>query len=278
MPSWIEALHLVVASVAVWMIEQEVQAHSFKLSVRLIRSAAGGVPTWRREDRLRDWLVESETLGPLSRLSFALGLWLSYKAAPSFRRAVRRLEDPVQLSIKRSFDVAASVVGGLATLPLLATIAVVVKIESRGPVLIRVPSVGRAGQRFYRLKFRTMRVEGNKQCSGDHWGRPLTRTGRFIRRLSLDELPQLLNILRGDMSLVGPRPSIAEGAGAAGNEETWFQDPRIRPGLTGLWQVQSDRTRKRELDLYYAKNWSLAHDAVVMAETLRVVWLNPHRA
>jgi exopolysaccharide biosynthesis polyprenyl glycosylphosphotransferase len=188
--------------------------------------------------------------------------------------------------LKSIFD---RVVGCLLLLgvsPILLVTALLVKLTSRGPVLFRQTRVGRGGEQFKMLKFRTMVAdaearkaelhalnEGNGILFKMRDDPRITKVGKYLRRFSIDELPQLLNVLRGDMSLVGPRPPLpAEVALYA------IDDARrmlVKPGLTGLWQVsgRSDLTweESMRLDLRYADNWSIALDLLILWKTARAV-------
>ncbi|MGH9282310.1 MAG: sugar transferase, partial [Acidimicrobiales bacterium] len=168
--------------------------------------------------------------------------------------------------------------------PVLAVSALAVKLTSRGPVLFRQQRVGRNGVAFELLKLRTMIVgaEAVRPALVGAGNGPLfklrddprrTRVGRWLRRFSLDELPQLWNVLRGDMSLVGPRPALASEVGAWSPE--LHQRLRVKPGITGMWQVEgrsdaSFATYER-LDLYYVDNWSLLRDVVILFRTIPAV-------
>lgn len=189
---------------------------------------------------------------------------------------------------KRTFDVVGAGLGLILMAPILAAVAVVVKLDSRGPVLFRQVRVGRDSEPFSVLKVRTMVVDAEARLAElrelNEADGPLfkmandpriTRVGRFLRATSLDELPQLWNVLRGDMSLVGPRPALPH------ETEEWdallTQRLRVKPGITGMWQVSGrsdtsfeDYTR---LDLYYVDNWSLATDLAILAKTVPVVLL-----
>lgn len=187
---------------------------------------------------------------------------------------------------KRVIDVAGALVGLLALLPVFITCALAVKLTSRGPVFYRQTRVGKNGEHFTCFKFRTMRVGAHAQQEllrsasvqdGPAFKIPkdprITPVGRVLRKFSLDELPQLLNVLLGDMSLVGPRPPIPTEV----EKYTWWQRRRIsvKPGLTCVWQVWG-RNRvsfKRwvEMDLYYIDNWSLWLDLKLIAHTFRAV-------
>ena len=187
---------------------------------------------------------------------------------------------------KRSLDFVGSSIGLIALLPVFVGCAAAVKLSSRGPVFYRQTRVGKNGQTFNCLKFRTMRVGSHAQQEqlraastqdGPAFKIPddprITKFGRVLRKFSLDELPQLLNVWLGDMSLVGPRPPIPTEV----EKYTWWQRRRIsvKPGLTCVWQVWG-RNRvsfKRwvEMDLYYIDNWSLWMDVKLIAHTFRVV-------
>jgi exopolysaccharide biosynthesis polyprenyl glycosylphosphotransferase len=187
---------------------------------------------------------------------------------------------------KRVFDMAGATIALILLSPVMLALAVAVAAEDRGPVFFRQPRIGRDGRDFYCLKFRSMYVDAalkeralRNECgqSGALWKLEVdprvTRIGRFIRRYSLDELPQLLNVIRGEMSLVGPRPQ------QPWEVETytyWEQRRlRVRPGMTGLWQVsgrsQLSFDEAIRLDLYYVDNWSMTADLVIMAKTVGAV-------
>lgn len=190
----------------------------------------------------------------------------------------------VQSVAKRTSDILAAVLGAVLLLPFFALIALAIKGASRGPVLYRQTRVGRGGRTFTMLKFRTMRL-GADQDRGpvsNDVASPLfkarddprvTRVGRFLRRWSLDELPQLANVIRGDMSLVGPRPSMPD---EVERYQDWHMDRfEVRPGITGLWQVSGRSELSFDdyvrLDLFYIENWSLALDCYVLAKTIPAV-------
>jgi putative colanic acid biosynthesis UDP-glucose lipid carrier transferase len=165
----------------------------------------------------------------------------------------------------------------LVALPFMAAIALGVKLSSRGPVLYRQARVTWNGARFSMLKFRTMPVEAEAQ-SGAVWSRHgdtrATPFGNFLRRTSLDELPQLFNVLKGDMSLVGPRPERPEFVTRFREEiPGYMQKHLVKAGITGWAQVNdlrgdSDLARRIEYDLYYVEHWSLGFDLRILALTL----------
>ncbi len=192
------------------------------------------------------------------------------------------------LAVKRGLDIAISALALVVLSPVLAIIAVLIKYDSPGPILFRQVRVGRGGELFTLYKFRSMRQGADKEkqallalneATGPLFkirGDPrLTRVGRVLRRLSLDELPQFYNILRGDLSLVGPRPPVP-------SEVEQYQDWHLRrldvsPGLTGLWQVSGRRELPFDemvmLDLFYAEHWSLFMDFKILLRTIPTVIL-----
>jgi exopolysaccharide biosynthesis polyprenyl glycosylphosphotransferase len=192
-------------------------------------------------------------------------------------------------AVKRAVDVAGALFGLLVLAPVLAALAAAVKLDSRGPVLYRQVRVGREGRRFTMLKFRSM-VDGahaqrealREQAGGDGLFKlaedpRVTRVGRFIRRTSLDELPQLINVLRGEMSLVGPRPLVVdEDQRVMG----WHRRRlHITPGMTGPWQVMGSGRQRVPLrdmltiDYLYVANWSLWIDVQILLRTVGHVLL-----
>jgi lipopolysaccharide/colanic/teichoic acid biosynthesis glycosyltransferase len=179
--------------------------------------------------------------------------------------------------VKRALDVVGAVVGLLLAAPVLGLAALAIKIEDGGPVFYRQSRVGMGGRSFDVLKLRTMVVDAER-LSGtwpvDERDPRITRVGSVLRRLSLDELPQLLNVLRGDMSLVGPRPTLAYQV----EQYTPRQRRRldVRPGLTG-WAQVNGRARLRwaeriELDVWYVENQSVWLDLKILLRTPRALF------
>jgi lipopolysaccharide/colanic/teichoic acid biosynthesis glycosyltransferase len=200
-------------------------------------------------------------------------------------------------AVKRAFDFVGAGLILLVLAPLLATIAVAIKVDSRGPVLFRQRRMGRHGVTFEMLKFRTM-VDGaeaqktalaaqNEAAGGLFKIKDdprITRVGNRLRQISLDELPQLLNVLRGDMSIVGPRPhalgSTAEDDVFWNIDDRYWQRGAVKPGITGLAQVRGlrgatgtrrDLTDRVQADLEYLANWSVWKDVGIMLQTARVL-------
>ena len=190
--------------------------------------------------------------------------------------------------LKRSFDLAASAAGLLALTPLLAAAALAIRLDSKGPIFFRQARHGRDGRTFRIVKFRTMvtgaeaqrfelahlnQMEGGGPLFKIHDDPRITRVGRFLRKWSIDELPQLWNVLRGEMSLVGPRPFVVHES----EQITGWASRRLEttPGITGLWQVLGRNDIAFEemvkLDYVYVTNWSLWWDIKILVQTLPVV-------
>jgi undecaprenyl-phosphate galactose phosphotransferase len=197
---------------------------------------------------------------------------------------------PFNTLVKRAFELAAGVVLLVLFAPLLGVLAVLVRASSAGPVLFRQPRIGRHRRLFDCLKFRTMYADAEARLDvllkespdvREEWERygritndpRVTPVGRFLRRYSLDELPQLLNVVRGEMALVGPRPYLPSETGRVGD----YLDRivRVRPGMTGLWQVSGRAAlpfaERTLLDEYYIRNWSLWMDFSILLRTVRAV-------
>jgi sugar transferase (PEP-CTERM system associated) len=188
----------------------------------------------------------------------------------------------IRASSKRLFDLLASSVIGLATLPTMLVAAASIAWEDGGPVFYRQERVGRDGRLFEVLKFRSMRKDAEEGCPPT-WAAPddprITRVGHWLRMLRIDELPQLFNVLRGEMSFVGPRPERAYFVERLIGEVPYYNVRHsIKPGITGLAQVRykygastEDAIRKLQYDLYYVKNNSLFLDLLILIDTLKVV-------
>jgi lipopolysaccharide/colanic/teichoic acid biosynthesis glycosyltransferase len=188
-------------------------------------------------------------------------------------------------TLKRALDLVGAASGIVLLLPVMVGIALAVRLDSPGPVLFRQQRIGRSGRRFQLLKFRTMVPDADAMTerlmadsSDPHWLQlehdpRITRVGRFLRSTSLDELPQLYNVLAGHMSLVGPRPlSVRDDARVGG----WARGRLdITPGLTGLWQVLGRKSVPFEemvkLDYVYVNSWSLWGDVKLLLQTLPAV-------
>ena len=182
--------------------------------------------------------------------------------------------------VARTISLVVGTIGLLLCAPLMALIAVAIKLESRGPVLFVQDRVGKNGQRFGLLKFRTMRDSAERQSEWvqDNEHR-ITRLGKWLRRFRLDELPQLVNVLKGEMNLVGPRPHPTCNRKSFTDHIAYYQiRSSVRPGVTGWAQVRygyannlEEETEKMRYDLYYIKNRSLWLDARILLRTVLVV-------
>jgi lipopolysaccharide/colanic/teichoic acid biosynthesis glycosyltransferase len=207
--------------------------------------------------------------------------------------AVELLTQRLPYTIKRTIDVSGALVALLMLAPLMLALALLIRLESPGPVLFRQLRRGYKGRLFWVLKFRTMVVDAEErlkdlESNNESGGGVLfklkndprvTPFGRFLRRSSLDELPQLINILRGEMSLVGPRPLQLRDSDKlqALDPEGYSSRLEAMPGLTGPWQVggrsEIDYDRMVELDVNYVKNWSLLTDLSIILKTFVVVFI-----
>jgi Undecaprenyl-phosphate galactose phosphotransferase WbaP len=243
-----------------------VQGHlSRQLVDRVLVSRVDGSPNvWQRASSCLDWPGESTAVG------------LSPRLRP----------------FKRAIDLAIALALVVPLLPLIGIISVLIRLSSPGPVIFKQERVGHGGRRFLCWKFRTMVCDGQRvledylnanperrvEWDRDHklqYDPRVTTIGRLLRKTSLDELPQLWNVLRGEMSLVGPRPILASEIPDFGDHFAAFCS--VMPGITGLWQVsgRNDTTYAEhvELDGFYARHWSLWLDLHILMMTFRVVLL-----
>jgi lipopolysaccharide/colanic/teichoic acid biosynthesis glycosyltransferase len=182
----------------------------------------------------------------------------------------------VQRGAKRLIDLAGAVVLLAALAPLMAAIAVAVRLDTPGGAIFRQTRVGRGGRRFQIRKFRTMVRDRSRSRLGTYCYADdprVTRVGRVLRATSLDELPQLVNVLRGEMSFVGPRPDLPEHVVRYSAKQR--RRLEVRPGITGWAQVNGRNgipwPRRIELDLDYLSGWSLARDVGIVARTVVVI-------
>jgi len=197
------------------------------------------------------------------------------------------LLDPWSQRLKRILDLGATVVGGLLILPLIAVLALLVRLESRGPIFYADKRMGRNGELFSCVKFRTMVPDAesmlqkllaeNEEAREEylkyhklHEDPRVTRIGRFLRKTSLDELPQLWNVIRGEMSLVGPRPYLPRESTDIG--VTQSEILRVTPGITGPWQVagrsRTSFAERVQMDVSYVSDWSVWLDLVLLVRTV----------
>lgn len=237
--------------------------------------------SWALEQRGVELIVSPgiiEVAGPRISVRPVAGLSLLHLERPSVSGGPHLL--------KSVFDKTVVLVMILLALPVLLAVAVAVRVTSRGPVLFSQRRMGRAGNEFTMLKFRSMYVDaearlvelralsdGNEMLFKMRHDPRVTPLGRLLRRFSLDELPQLFNVLRGDMSLVGPRPPLPQEVARYAADDT--RRLLVKPGLTGLWQVsgRSDLSWEESvrLDLRYVDNWSMTLDLLILWKTARAV-------
>jgi exopolysaccharide biosynthesis polyprenyl glycosylphosphotransferase len=185
---------------------------------------------------------------------------------------------------KRALDIVVAAVGIVVAAPIVLAAAIAIKLEDGGPILFRNPRVGRQGRTIDVLKLRTMVPDAEQRLAAlvahnDREGGPLfklesdprvTRVGAFLRHTSLDELPQLVNVLKGEMSIVGPRPALAKEVEQF-DDELRSRRLAVRPGITGLWQAEARDNPAfgayRRLDLFYVENWSIGFDLAILWAT-----------
>ena len=214
----------------------------------------------------------------------------------SKRTLIRSMADNVALAIprvaKRTIDLALTSMVAAAAAPVMLVLAVAIKLTSRGPIFYCQKRIGQHGQHFFAWKMRTMVVDADKVLQNyldkhpelqAEWERDhklkndprVTLVGRFLRKTSLDELPQIWNVFKGEMSLVGPRPIVDDEIEKYG--DTFNRYKRVLPGITGLWQVSGrNNTTYQErvnYDEYYVQNWSLRFDMYILMRTVRTVLL-----
>ena len=237
--------------------------------------------SWSLEGTGVEMLVDPglvEVAGPRMHIRPLMGFPLLHIEEPHFT-GWRRL-------FKRSFDVALTCVGLVLISPLLMAVAAAIKLQDGGPVIFRQTRVGRAGEPFTMYKFRSMVVDADErkpELFARNQGKGglfkldddprVTPLGKFIRAFSIDELPQLLNVLNGTMSLVGPRPHLADELVSMPSHSS--RRALVTPGLTGLWQVSGrshlDGDDAIRLDLRYVENWSLTMDLLILWKTASAV-------
>ncbi len=192
---------------------------------------------------------------------------------------IARYETPARISntpaLKRTIDIASSAILLILLSPVFVLTAILIKLGSKGPVFFRHVRIGKEGKRFLLWKFRSMRADAfpyarSPGCDSDS---RLTRVGRVMRRLSIDELPQLINVLRGDMSLVGPRPEMPFLVEQYGPMER--RRLRVKPGITGLWQISPARAEpiheNMEFDLFYIQHQNIFLDCAILLRTITAV-------
>ncbi|BAG30068.1 putative glycosyltransferase [Kocuria rhizophila DC2201] len=253
---------------------------------------AAAVPLSTTEIRHLGWALADERIrlvmntgltdvaGPRIHTQQLAGLPLIHVATPRFTRAKK--------IVKRCIDIVGSLTALIVLSPLLLVLGILVKAHDGGPAFFAQERVGIDGTRFRMLKFRSMYTDAEERkaallAANESDGGVLfkmkddprvTAPGKWMRRYSLDELPQFINVLNGTMSLVGPRPPLASEVDKY--EQHVYRRLRVRPGITGLWQVSGrsnlDWNQTVRLDLYYVENWSPVQDMVIMLRTVRAVF------
>lgn len=225
---------------------------------------------------------------PLPKSEYVDKQTLTCNLGVTIEKIHQEIDDkPIQQAIKRLMDIILSLIAIILLSPVLLLVAIAIKFESKGPILFNQERIGHKQKRFNMYKFRSMVVDAEERfeevkklndtnhimfkSSEDP---RITKVGRIIRKYSLDELPQLFNILKGDMTLVGPRPPLPR---ELVNYEKWHHVKFLKPqGLTGLWQVSGRASIKDfdqviGLDYEYIKNWNLLLDLKIILKTIPVV-------
>jgi lipopolysaccharide/colanic/teichoic acid biosynthesis glycosyltransferase len=221
----------------------------------IIDRAVRQLPEDQRERFAEEWPSHvNEVPGDISKLLVACGFFIASLKISG------RLGDISSELGKRMFDVTFSTAAGLFLFPLFMVILIITQVSSPGPVFVRRVCVGFRGNQFYVLRFRTSE----------------TTEGALVRRTALDELPQLMNVLRGEMSLVGPRPCPLDSS--SDESQSFLRHHLVKPGITGLAQVGGleaidvVKQKQTNYDLYYVENWSLLLDFQILAKTVRLTF------
>jgi lipopolysaccharide/colanic/teichoic acid biosynthesis glycosyltransferase len=276
-------------AIAGGLLVHEIRAWAPDAARRVVAMAVRLLPRSQRDRYREEWLEQIESLissdrsisGLLLVLKWALGtLPASSRMALGERRG--------QFAVKRLMDIAGSLMMLITLTPLMLAIGIVIRLTSPGPIIYAQRRIGKGGHPFTMYKFRSMDREAhdlrylhahrNRPTTGPVFKVPddprVTRVGRVIRRLSLDELPQLLNVLRGDMSLVGPRPALPEEYALC--DDFVRQRTQVKPGLTCTWQISGrsdvDFLRWVDMDLQYIQEWSLRVDLSLLLRTIPAVF------
>jgi exopolysaccharide biosynthesis polyprenyl glycosylphosphotransferase len=229
--------------------------------------------------------VESKYLSDVFQVSLARPRYEQTQQFPMVTMKV--VQDDYRLIVKRAIDIVGSLCGLIVLLPILVAAALAIKLTSQGPIFFTQERFGLNKRRFRMIKFRSMVTDAEAlQASLEQMNEArgpvfkikndprVTPVGRFIRKTSVDELPQLLNVLRGDMSLVGPRP-LPKRDVALFSEAALMRRFSVKPGITGLWQISGRSNvgfdRWAELDLKYIDGWSLSSDLKILIKTIPAV-------
>jgi lipopolysaccharide/colanic/teichoic acid biosynthesis glycosyltransferase len=271
------------------LLTQEIRAWLPHLARRLVRGAARGLPADSRARYEAEWIAELAAWDDRAISALARAAHIRWKTK-AIRESLGEARVRGERS-KRMLDIAVAATVLVVVSPNLLLVAIAIKLDSRGPVFFRQPCAGRGGQRFSLIKFRSMYVDQATRWeelrdSSEHSEQPdpvfsngdprVTRVGRFIRLSSLDELPQLLNVVKGDMSLVGPRLRHSSESEAF-HQEGDSGRTDLRPGLTGPGQINNfphgprSRGEEARMDEEYARQRSLLTDLLILARTVPAI-------
>jgi Undecaprenyl-phosphate galactose phosphotransferase WbaP len=255
------------------------------------------MPYTRREQLARLVSVASESFRNVLIVPNLNGVTNSAVAPRDFAGTLaleikHNLLDPWSQRLKHVLDLVGTAIGGVLVSPLVFAIAILIKLDSPGPAFYGHRRLGVAGEHFLCWKFRTMHIDAERLLEKHLQGNPflrveweqnqklrddprVTRIGRLLRKTSLDELPQLWNVLRGEMSLTGPRPIVDAEVPKYGKVYELYK--RIKPGMSGFWQVSgrsnTNYAERVEMDSYYVRNWSVWLDLIILARTVKIVAL-----
>jgi lipopolysaccharide/colanic/teichoic acid biosynthesis glycosyltransferase len=269
-------------------LSDEFKAWTPRIAERLVQRALRKLPPDQHERFEEEWRSHvNETPGDLGKILVAIGL-LPAARKMSAQLTFGRERLWIDELVKRGFDIAVSSIFLLFTLPITLVTALLIWLDGPGPILYRQERVGKDGRTFVMLKFRTMHTLANTFDSSlegaERGSARLSRLGEFLRETRIDEVPQIINVLRGDMSFIGPRPERPYFADKLRRHIPDYQDrSKIRPGITGLAQVNypwgasiHDVKMKTKYDIYYLKNFNILLDIRIILRTVSVV-LQPLR-
>lgn len=271
----------------------ELERWSRELQVRDIILALANAPNQRIIELIKQGEEMAETIRiiPPTLDLITVGVEVDNLGATLALSLKRNLDKKANLILKMIFEYLLCILLLILSAPLMLLIALSIKLDSKGPVFFTQRRLGKNGQPFFMLKFRTMIEEADKILEQHLASHPearkewelykkikgpdprLTRMGKILRRFSLDELPQLFNVLKGEMNLVGPRPYLEDEIGGL---DSFFRSiSKFRPGMTGLWQISGRSELPLEkrmiLDEYYLRNWSLWLDFMILVRTIKAV-------
>lgn len=267
-------------------------ALSKHLRVRFAILLAGGLPQDESERVMFDLSQTFDRLMVVPQIAGFSSLWVSAVDMNGVLglQVRHRLLNPGRRAVKRGIDLLLIALSAPLLLPLLAAIALAVRLDSKGPVLYRQKRLGKGGRHFTIVKFRSMVIDADQRLAAyldahpamrEQWERDhklkddprITRVGRLLRSTSLDEFGQLLNVVRGDMSLVGPRPIVDDEVAKYGPVYEIYK--QVSPGITGIWQTSGRNDisydERVRMDTYYVRNWSIWLDIALLSKTIVTV-------